>query len=154
MKQKISGKDASFGVVPFFMTQNDQPLFLLVRHHAGHWGFPKGHAEKGETPQQSARRELAEETGITRVEILDTAPTYEYYQVRRNGKVLAKTVTFFIGRVFAQDVIKQEAEIADSAWLTATDCALRLTYDTGRQTLRYALEILATNGISIQEEKK
>lgn len=43
------------------------PQFLLVRakRHPGHWLFPKGHIEPGETPEQAAVRELEEEGGVT-----------------------------------------------------------------------------------------
>ncbi len=38
---------------------------LLLRDRNGYWVFPKGHVEPGETPEQTAVREVAEETGIS-----------------------------------------------------------------------------------------
>ena len=37
---------------------------LLVRYQSGGWAFPKGHIEPGETPEQTSRREVEEETGV------------------------------------------------------------------------------------------
>ena len=37
---------------------------LLVKHNKGHWDFPKGHVEEGETEKQTALREVKEETNI------------------------------------------------------------------------------------------
>ena len=56
-------KEFSFGIVPL-QCVNEQWQVLLVQHQAGHWAFPKGHAEIGEEPKQTAERELLEETGL------------------------------------------------------------------------------------------
>ena len=64
-------QDQSFGVVPVRDdAKTGEQEFLLVQHQAGHWGFPKGHLEPGETPVQAAGRELAEETGLRRVKLV------------------------------------------------------------------------------------
>ena len=38
---------------------------LLLKHRAGHWDFPKGHVEAGESEQETALREVLEESGLT-----------------------------------------------------------------------------------------
>ena len=43
---------------------NKNNKILLVHHNAGHWDFPKGHIENGETEEQTAIREVKEETNI------------------------------------------------------------------------------------------
>ena len=52
-------------VLELFQSLEKKPtrLFLLIQHQAGHWAFPKGHANPGESPAETARREFAEETG-------------------------------------------------------------------------------------------
>lgn len=42
----------------------DNNKVLLVKHNAGHWDFPKGHVEKNETEEQTALREVKEETNL------------------------------------------------------------------------------------------
>ena len=38
---------------------------LLIKHiKSGYWSFPKGHVENGETEEETAKREIKEETGI------------------------------------------------------------------------------------------
>ena len=44
---------------------NEKNEVLLIHHNAGHWDFPKGHVEEGETEVQTAIREVKEETGLT-----------------------------------------------------------------------------------------
>lgn len=63
MKGKI---EKSFGVIPVFKQENNF-TFCLIRHTEGHWGFPKGHQDIGESEQETATRELQEETGISTV---------------------------------------------------------------------------------------
>jgi len=77
--------------------------FLLMRH-SDRWDLPKGHAEPGETPRQTALRETEEETGIDASRItLDDAFVHSIaYPVkyREHGdRVFEKRVTFFLGYV-------------------------------------------------------
>ncbi|MFH1332713.1 MAG: NUDIX domain-containing protein, partial [archaeon] len=53
-------KEKSAGVIVY-----NNGEFLILQYTAGHWDFPKGHIEKGETERETALRELKEETGIT-----------------------------------------------------------------------------------------
>ncbi len=57
-------KDESFGIVPLRRNANAWQVFLIQHKHGRHWGFPKGHAESGEMPEDAAARELKEETNL------------------------------------------------------------------------------------------
>jgi bis(5'-nucleosidyl)-tetraphosphatase len=61
---------SSFGVIPLFKTPTGDFLFCVVHHASGHWGFPKGHPNQGESERETALRELNEETGIANCDIL------------------------------------------------------------------------------------
>ena len=50
-----------------YTVQDGQTRWVLVREKSGSVGLPKGHVEKGETPEQAALREIREETGLTMV---------------------------------------------------------------------------------------
>ena len=48
-----------------FAREDGVEKVLMVKHRAGgHWAFPKGHVERGETEEQTACREVREETGV------------------------------------------------------------------------------------------
>ena len=53
-------KEKSCGCIIF----NEKGEILLLHQNAGHWGLPKGHVEEGETEEQTAIREVKEETNI------------------------------------------------------------------------------------------
>lgn len=138
--------DASFGVIPVYVGKAASPReaeYLLIQHHAGHWGFPKGHAEAGESARQAAARELIEETGLSGVKVLEHPRFEEAYVFRsRRGVMMRKTVTFFLGRVADRTVKIQPEEIRDAAWGDAEATRRRMTYEEGRLLFDDALRAL------------
>lgn len=142
-------KDEAFGIVPIFSTESE-PLFLLVQHQAGHWAFPKGHADPGESALETAMREFEEETGIRDCEVLEEPSFVEHYSFvqqgnpnsvkhysfANEGEPIEKTVTYFLAFVNSMEVQLQEAEIQNSAWSSFEDAVKMITFDGNRQVLR------------------
>ena len=131
-------REQSFGVVPVYKS-----LVLLVQHGKGHWALPKGHAEKGESPKDTARRELAEETGITEVEIDPKAKFKEQYFFRQKGGLVNKKVTYFLSRVKNKHVTIQPKEIGDYKWLSFEDAIQQATFPETKKILQAAKDRLA-----------
>ncbi len=139
--------DFSCGVIPVLF-DGAARRYLLVKHLAGHWSFPKGHPEKGESPIDAARRELAEETGIRRVDLL-ARPAFEerYAFTKRSGKTVEKEVVYFVGRVELSVTVQvQEKEIADFAWGDLAETEARLTFEEGRLLLCEVEAFLSDGG--------
>lgn len=130
----------SFGVIPVLRREGEEPLFLLVQHArgSGHWSFAKGGAEAGESPVETARRELREETGISEVDLVENRPLVEEYIYFKDGKPFSKRVTFYLGLVSNERVIPARGEIQDCAWLPHTEALERLTHDEAKEVLRQA----------------
>ncbi len=124
-------KDECFGIVPIFGKEANA-LFLLIQHQAGHWAFPKGHANPGESPAETARREFEEETGISDFEMLDEPSFTEHYSFVKDGEPIEKTVTYFLGFVNSMEVVLQEEEVQNSAWLSFDEAVKRITFDANR----------------------
>ncbi|MEG4030147.1 MULTISPECIES: NUDIX domain-containing protein [unclassified Microcoleus] len=124
-------KDECFGIVPIFGKEADA-LFLLIQHQAGHWAFPKGHANPGESPAETARREFEEETGISDFEMLDEPSFTEHYSFVKDGEPIEKTVTYFLGFVNSMEVVLQVEEVQNSAWLSFEEAVKRITFDANR----------------------
>ena len=110
--------------------------YLLVQHKAGHWSFPKGHPDDGETPHETARRELAEETGLDAVRLLEAPGFEESYRFRkRSGTEVIKSVLYFIGHAPEGKLRLQASEVSDGKWGSASKTAGRMTFDEGRALL-------------------
>ena len=134
--------EQSFGVIPIFKSGNGIK-FLLIQHHAGHWAFPKGHAEPGETELQTARRELREETGIGDV-LLITSPVFEeHYKLNRKGVPREKIVRYWIGYVQTQNVTVQDEEVRDYTWATLDEVRTRITYTENKAMFEEVVRHLA-----------
>lgn len=127
-------KDEAFGIIPILQQEHGYQ-FLLIQHHAGHWGFPKGHADPGETAIATACREFEEETGITDYTPLSDVCFAEHYRFTRDGKAIEKTVTYFPAWVKTDQVTCQPQEIKAYAWLSYEAALQKMTFDQGRQVL-------------------
>ena len=110
----------------------DTKAYLTVRSNAfGHWGFPKGHIEAGESEEETAKREVLEETGL-HVSLYEGFRTSVEYSPMKG---ISKEVVFFIGKSLDRDVNIQQEEIQDYKWLNYSKTLELLTFDTDRTVL-------------------
>jgi 8-oxo-dGTP pyrophosphatase MutT (NUDIX family) len=100
-------------------------------------GLPKGHPDGDETPEQAARREVAEEAGVTG-ELIDELGEVRYTYERR-GRPVAKRVRFFLFRYVSGDVADHDHEIEDARWMSIKRASRDLTYAGEREMVRRAM---------------
>lgn len=112
-------KDKSIGVI-VFRSIDDRIYFLLIKHSGGHWAFPKGHPDKHETEIQTARRELFEETGIEKIELISDKILLEdrYKFLGHKGELIHKVVYYYVAEVKTEYVMVDGEEISDYKWCT------------------------------------
>lgn len=128
------GEERAAGGV-LFHDEDGRRLFLLLRHEqGGHWGFPKGRIEAGESVLDAARREIREETGISNIELVDGVAVTSRYPILRDGRSLLKTVTYFAARVRGEPVCLSR-EHTDARWATIAEAARILTHAESRRVL-------------------
>ncbi len=107
---------------------------VLRRNRNGHWLFPKGHIEAGETPEDAAIREAAEELGL-RVELKGKAGEVRYFY---GGEEYA--VEFFVASVL-EPTPEWEEHLGTDAFLVAPEEALKiLSFSDYSALLREALK--------------
>jgi len=132
--------EKSVGLVTWRHTPQGR-VFLLLHYPGGHWDFPKGHVDKGESEQQTALRELLEETQISDARILESFRTSMSYFFHRNGRTVRKEVAYYMAQTQTQSVVLS-FEHQGWAWLPAGEALERLTYENSRRVLREAIEHL------------
>ncbi|MBF0458645.1 MAG: NUDIX domain-containing protein [Nitrospirae bacterium] len=127
-------EDRSYGVVAVY-EEHGTIYYLLVQHNAGHWAFPKGHAEGSETPYEAACREFREETGIADAEIMrDKSFIEKYSYIRKNNRVY-KTVKYFIGYVTNKAVTIQREELKAYKWAELSEAEATISFGEARKLL-------------------
>lgn len=134
-------QDESFGVIPLSKKNGGWEVFLIQHKGGRYWGFPKGHSEGKETPQEAAFRELKEETNLDVVACLQHKPLMEQYQFLIEGKRVFKRVFYFVAEV-SGEVKLQEAEIQDGIWLPIAEALEKVTHSEGKAILSQVVKIL------------
>ena len=113
---------------------------LLVRHiKSGYWSFPKGHVEEGETEEETARREIKEETGLD--VLLDTGFRETVtFSPKRNTKT---TVVYFVGMATSHELVPQQEEISELRWHEIGQAISVLTYENDKMIVSKAKAFIA-----------
>ena len=135
-------KEVSAGGVVFRRADAAQATrYLLIRDSYGHWGFPKGHVERGETAAQAAQRETAEETGLANLRLLGPVETIDWY-FRLRGKLIHKYCHFFLFESTLGEPSPQLDEgITECRWFSLDEAQTELGYENARSVLRHAGEL-------------
>jgi len=137
--------EKSCGAVIF---RPDAPAsYLLLHYEAGHWDFVKGHVEKGESEEDTVRRETVEETGLSDVEFVDGFRERISYYYRRRGRTVFKEVIFYLLQANMEEV-QISGEHVGYAWLDYPQAMRRLTFKNARNVLRKANTYLETRRVT------
>jgi 8-oxo-dGTP pyrophosphatase MutT (NUDIX family) len=104
------------------------------------WSLPKGHIELGETAEQTAIREVAEETGIQGT-VLAALGSIDYWFVTE-GRRVHKTVHHYLMRFLGGELSDDDVEVSEVAWVPLKDLASRLAYADERKLAEVADELI------------
>lgn len=117
------------------------------RHGHISWTLPKGHIEVGEKAEQTAAREIAEETGI-RGDVLAALGSIDYW-FRAEDHVVHKTVHHYLLRFVDGKPSADDHEVCEVAWVPVDELASRLTHADERRLAEVAarlIGVLRTHG--------
>ncbi len=138
-----TAKDEAFGIIPVILASSGSDhQFLLILHNKGHWGFPKGHKDAGESDLETARRELREETGLETYTLLDIQLSENYQFFSPEGVRINKTVVYFVASVSLTamgdppTITIQPEELSDYRWCTLADGLKLIPFEEGQRLLQ------------------
>lgn len=114
-----------------------QVLLVTARRNPRNWIFPKGHIEKGESPEAAALRETREEAGIS-ASLIGPAGILEY------GFLGAKARVEYFLVLFTREAGPPE-DGRQRIWCGLDDALDRLSYKNTRKLLRKAWKQLSTS---------
>lgn len=127
--------EKSCGAVVFKKDHNEI-FILLVEMNKGHWSFPKGHMKRNETEQQTALREIKEETNLEVNLIGEFRQTVKYL----SDQETEKEVVYFLAKPKSTLIQRQESEIKNITWLRYKDAMKQLTFETDKGILKQVHE--------------
>lgn len=117
--------EKSCGAVIFRKNKSDVKLLLVKNHNGRHWSFPKGHIEENETEEETAIREIKEETNLDVIIMENFREVSSYCPF---GKI-KKEVVFFLARTVSDNIKLQESEIDSFLWVDIAGAKKLCSYE-------------------------
>lgn len=140
LKRQVS----SGGVI--FRRQDDAVEVVLVSVRQGrYWCLPKGIIDQGETPEQTALREVQEESGLTG-RIVDSLGQINYwYYIRGENTKCRKTVHFFLMEYVEGSTSQHDREVDEARWFPIEAALRKISFKGDRAILEKAASLLGNH---------
>ena len=122
-------REPTAGGIVFRRNANGGIQFLLIQDAKNRWTIPKGHIEEGEDSKTTAEREIREETGLEKMEILQWLGKINFRYRRITSLVLMTTEIFLVRAKGNSDKLKPEDWMNDCKWLEAKDALDKIEYE-------------------------
>lgn len=139
----------SSGGVVFRRTKGAIEIAIIAVGEKRRWQLPKGIVNKGENPDQTALREVREETGIDS-NLLDLIDKIEYWYYGQNGSKrirFHKIVHFYLLEFRSGSTEDHDQEVEEARWVEIAEAVTMLAFKNEK-------EIVAKAKIMIQDRKK
>jgi 8-oxo-dGTP pyrophosphatase MutT (NUDIX family) len=133
--------EISAGAVLYLNDEGPEIKYLILNYSYGHWDFPKGNIEEGETELDTVFREIAEETGITDIQIIQGFRQQISYKYRKKSKLVNKSVIYYLAETKSKQVVLS-FEHNNFGWYTFDQALVKLSFENSKKVLRSANQVL------------
>lgn len=129
-----------------FRTNNNSTEIALVAVKGGKvWGLPKGIVDRGERPEETAVREVREETGLNgRAKDKVGEISYWYYIKGENARC-RKTVHFYLMEYLSGSTKDHDAEVDDASWFLLDEALKKVSYKGDKEIIEKAKAMIGKN---------
>jgi ADP-ribose pyrophosphatase YjhB (NUDIX family) len=117
------------GVIFRHAPKGGQLQILLVQDAKNRWTIPKGHVETGESPKETAKREIHEETGLEDIKIMNWLGKVNFRYRRQQSLVLITMQVFLVQANGDTDSLKPEDWMNGIKWFDAADSVDKIEYE-------------------------
>ena len=136
--------EISAGGVIYRPGDGEPDVCLIATQGGKAWQLPKGIIERGEQPEEAARREVAEETGL-QGELLQRLDRIEYWYLWDYGEGrerVHKLVYFFLFQYTSGSTEDHDDEVEDACWFPIAEAQKRLSFENEQRVLELATEAI------------
>lgn len=137
-------REYSAGGLVYRIMPDNGVEFLLIEDLKGRWSVPKGHVESGETLEQTAVREISEETGLKNIQIVEKLDKVHFFY-RFEGRLIFMTAFHFLVEAIDPDepvVVEVSEGIVGARWFPAAIAEEVLEYKTLKEFLQRSMPII------------
>src|SRR5882672_8119515 len=125
------------------VVMNKHGQVLMVNQRGLSWSLPKGHIEKGEKPLEAARREIFEESGVSKLTYIKPLGSYKRHRIGKKGgenRGELKHLTFYLFETNGGALHPQDPDNPEARWVDRDKAAAMLTHPKDREFLIQILQ--------------
>lgn len=146
-RSMVRDEHSAGGVVLRPTPQGVPEVVLIATHEGQRWALPKGHIEPNERPEEAARREVQEETGVRARALapLDTVDYWYRWKGQEGDMLIHKYVHFYLMAYEGGDVRNHGWEVDDARWVPLPQAVEMVSYKDEQGLLKKAQQMIAEN---------